>query len=205
MQAISTKHITEPRLSPTAIYRHTTSLEKALCIVLDRNFQPFSDNPFNGDGGMNVWDVNTDMGRNPYIDRGVELVIGWYGQPALKPRGNAFTPIPRGVCLDLNPHRLLIAPGVSQQQVRLLRLVFKDREILEKYLKSTSWLCSFPGSLGRKFLRYQKIRLFRILRKQYRESPLYLSIECRDKPTIHRDIEIARHDEKLARLWQLPS
>lgn len=166
--------------SPTAIYRHTTSIEKALSIVRDRNFQPFSDDPFNADGGMNIWDCNTDMNMNPYIDRGVDLVIGWYGQPALKPRNNEFTPIQRGVCLDLNPHRLLIAPGVSQQQIRLLRLVFTEREVLDKYLKSTSWLCSFPGSLGRKFLRCRKIRLFRILRKQYRESPLYLSIERRD-------------------------
>lgn len=168
--------------SPTAIYRHTTSIEKALSIVRDRNFRPFSDDPLNADGGMNVWDLNTDMNMNPCIDRGVDLVIGWYGQPAFKPSNCIFTPIKRGICLDLNPHRLLIAPDVSQKQVRLLRLVFTDREILDNYLKTTSWLCSLPGSLGLKFLRYRKIRLFRILRKEYRENPLYLSIECRDTP-----------------------
>jgi hypothetical protein len=161
--------------TPTAIYRHRTSIECTLGILEDGYFNPISGDPLNGDACMNLWNQHTDLGRN-ITKTGVDIVVAWYGPPAMMGNPRRYTPLPPATCIDFNPWRLVITPHIPKGQLRVMRVEIFDHEKVDDFLREyRRWKVLAPCGLRR-----EKLRLLRHIRRLIRARDLFLEIKwCR--------------------------
>lgn len=161
-------------LTPTAIYRHRTSIECALSILQDGYFNPVSEDPLNGDACMNLWDQQTNLASN-ITKTGVDIVVAWYGTPAVRGNPSSYTPLPPATCIDFNPWRVAITQHIPKGLLRVLRVEVVDKQRVDDFLQSKFWRARTPCGL-----RQERLRLFRYIRREIRAKDCFLEIKwCR--------------------------
>lgn len=161
-------------LKPTAIYRHRTSIECALRILHDGYFNPVSGDPLNGDACMNLWSQQTSLAGN-MTKTGVDIVVAWYGAPAVRGNPRSYTPLPPASCIDFNPWRVVITQHIPKELLRVIRVEVVDQEKVDDFLQRKFWSARTPCGLRR-----ERLRLFQHIRSEIRAKDFFLAVKwCR--------------------------
>lgn len=142
------------------VLEHRTSIVRAWCIVNSGCFKGFSDNPLNGDAGMNC--LNGSL-ANKYADYGVTMRFIWSGPPPIK--GGA-RPYGENELHDEGAWRLVVSLGTNKYlEFSSIKIECEER-VNSDIASITPWYKKFR----RYWIRAEKLRLLKSFRAMKRKK-----------------------------------
>ncbi|WP_095124675.1 hypothetical protein [Pseudomonas sp. Irchel s3a12] len=123
---------------------------------------------------MNLWDQQTNLAGN-ITKTGVDIVVAWYGPPAVGGNPSSYTPLPQATCIDFNPWRVVITQHIPKGLLRIVRVEVVNQKMVNAFLKKKFWSAHTPSGLRR-----ERLRLFQHIRSEIRAKDFFLEIKwCR--------------------------